>query len=110
MDGLVVFHLKRFWEGRDLWEEIKAGRKTSEWRDATEYWSMRLVGEPMSTLDTFGSRDIELDPLPEEAWFVVGYPKRNLPRLEAKIEKVIYHPNETQFEIQFSNVVAVNKI
>lgn len=76
----------------DLYEEIKAGRKTSEWRDHKVYWDNILIKKP------------------SKAWFVVGYPKNNLlPRLEADIVKIILHEDSHQFEIQFTNVKEVTK-
>jgi hypothetical protein len=90
----VVFRLKRHWliDGKtiNIYEEIKAGRKTSQWRDASDYWLKRLV-----------------PPTPRKAWFTVGYPLNNLPRLEADIIKVIYHANTEQLEIKIGNVKEV---
>ena len=97
---VIIFHLKRFWEGQagsryikdlDLYEEIKAGRKTSEFRDGTEYWKKRL-------LNAAGKR----------AWFVVGYPKGNLPHLEANIIKVVLDLEAEQVEVKFEDVVEVH--
>jgi hypothetical protein len=76
----VIFNLKRFWppdapRNRQvrLYEEIKTGRKTCEYRDDKKYWRRRLLGERC----------------PSKAWFVEGYPKGNLPRLEADITKIV---------------------
>jgi len=93
MSNSVFLHLKRFWtypngETVDLYEEIKSGRKTSEWREPTNYWITRLL----------------LEPQPKHACFVVGYPKNNLPRLEADISLIFYHVFDNQIEIQFENV------
>ena len=89
----IIFHLKRFWPiGNttvDLYEKIKAGKKTTEWRDNTEYWRNRLGID--------GNR-----PRPAKAWFVVGYPRDMLPRLEADIIGV--HIDDDQIGILFNNV------
>jgi len=99
----VVFHLKRFWEGRagsayikglDLYEEIKQGRKTSEWRNTTDYWLNRLFFKK---------------PPPRRAWFVVGYPRGNLPRLEADIIGILLHVGEDQIEVKIANVEEIPK-
>lgn len=93
----------------NLYEEIKAGRKTSEWRDASEYWSRRLCREPVTTFHPppyafFETSDytewLEVD----TAWFTVGFPKNNLPRLEAEITGLILHYNSDKFEIKIANV------
>lgn len=121
---VILFHLKRFWEGQvgsiyikdlDLYEEIKAGRKTSEWRDNTEYWRSRLcsslvIPRPHKVFNiAFEQPDMR-------AWFVVGYPKGNLPRLEATITEVVesvgYSPlgiitDSDQIEVKFKDVVEV---
>lgn len=93
----VLFRLKRFWEGQvgsmyieglDLYEEIKAGRKTSEWRDLTDRWRSILHSTPK----------------PTRAWFVCGYPKGNMPRLEADIVGIVCHLESDQYEIKIANV------
>jgi len=112
---VVLFHLKRFWEGQvgsvyikdlDLYEEIKAGRKTSEWRDNTEYWKKRLhvrrIEFPLLTYLLGGPTGKII-----RAWFVCGYPKGNLPRLEATITEVLEVEDSDQLEIKFKDVVEV---
>ena len=89
----VVFHLKRFWNGRDLREEIKSGKKRIEYRDASIYWLTRLLKNPK----------------PRRAWFVFGYPKNNLPRFEADIISIIPFPFRNQIETHFSNVIEIIK-
>lgn len=93
----VLFSLKRWWppgfpreEQYDLYEAIKEGTKTAEYRDVTPYWTSRLFtkGRPKT-----------------RAWFMVGFPKNCLPRLEADITKILV--DEDQYEIQFENVVEV---
>jgi hypothetical protein len=85
MKDVVIFHLKRVWDGHDLWKEILLGEKTSEWRNASPFW-----------VKYFNRHQ------PRRAWFVVGYPKGNMPRIEADIVE-IGRPNREQFEIKFKN-------
>jgi hypothetical protein len=108
----VIFNLKRHWniDGKvvDLYDEIKSGRKTSEWRNTTNFWCARLI-ERGSISQYFGwaiSHDISHGLKVHKAWFVIGYPKGNLPRLEADIIGLIYHPElkNPQLEIKFANV------
>lgn len=110
--GKVIFRLKRYWtypDGKivDLYNEIKEGRKTSEFRDCTEYWTDRLYKtKTINDLD-------HLTPKVDRAWFIVGYPKGNLPRLEADITNVLTHIDDEgfaeQYEIQFTNVKEVTE-
>lgn len=105
--SVTIFHLKRFWKGDadkeydgtvDLYEEIKSGRKKSEYRDATPYWAKRLLKT---------KRDLK-ESIPNRAWFVVGYPRGNLPRLEADMRDIIVlHVDTGQYEICVENVVEV---
>jgi len=123
----IVFRLKRLWKIKlterpkddvefDLYEAIKAGQKTSEFRDYTNYWEQRLcpgLDEPddpeleFQKLPTLSTIDITKFLKPKIAWFTVGYPKNNLPRLEADIIKLLLHLDSDQFEIQFQNVKEV---
>lgn len=102
----VIFHLARHFPQsssleKTLYQQIKEGLKTSEWRDTTAYWIQRLlIGSDYKfyskkTIDL--SRDLKV----HTAWFVEGYPKGNVPRLEAEIIGLFYHPDSNQFEIQF---------
>lgn len=125
MKDYVIFNLKRMWEinGKtvDLWEEIKSGRKTSEWRFATNRWINKLMGHVDLTYlffpkdlvqeasDNQTAIDLTKHLMVHKAWFVIGYPKNSEPRLEATITKLLYWPycvkdaNEpSQLEIQFS--------
>lgn len=86
----VVFRLKRMWEGRDLWQEILDGKKTVEYRDHTEYWQKRLLNEPKPTF----------------AWFTVGYPKNNIPRIVADITLIRVN-DWKQIETHFTNVIEI---
>jgi len=86
----VWFRLKKMgWGWDNIYEAVKSGEKTSEWRALTPYWEKRL----------------EKTPAPTRALFTLGFPKRNLPRLEADIEAIIRHEDLGQYEIQVINVV-----
>jgi len=90
MSDKVIFRLKRaMGKWTNIYGSIKNGDKTSEWRDATDYWRKRLV------------------PWPKTAWFTHGYPKGNVPRLEADIIEVIYHEDTNQYEIKVENVIEI---
>jgi hypothetical protein len=95
------------WEGRDLWSEILSGRKTSEWRDFSKYWQERLL--LCHDLKALSNRSIDYtkDLKVHRAWFVVAYPKGSLPRLEAEITGLVYHPDTSQLEIKFTNAKEV---
>jgi len=92
--SVILFHLKRFWEGRDLYEEIRTGRKTSEFREDTPYWRKRLIDFILKLPKNEMIR----------AWFVCGYPKGNLPRLEATITEILDIEDSKQLEIKFKDV------
>lgn len=55
----------------------------------SDYWARRLIQRP------------------RRAWFTVGYPKNNLPRLEADITAIVPHKDSQQYEIQIENVIEV---
>jgi len=123
MENIVIFHLKRIWEGKDLWEEIKSKRKTSEWRDLTNYWSQRLMKDhetvflfiPTETIEEAEAKGTSIDLTKylkaTKAWFVIGYPKYCVPRLEADITALLAWPAknsaQSQFEIKIANVQEV---
>lgn len=132
MKDVVIFHLAKYFpprtmkpyhmaDPRTLYEKIKDGSKTSEWRDLSKYWVKRLCVEGKSldgktlvrTADFFIGGDKPQD-LKEflkvhRAWFVESYPKDSLPRLEAEITGLVYHPSDSQLEIKFTNVKEVKK-
>jgi hypothetical protein len=107
MKGIAIFHLKRIWEGRDLYEEIKQGKKTSEFRDMTHYWIKHLCERANWSVDTGEAQDISKFLKVHRAWFVVGYPKGLLPRLEADIIELLCDSLAMQLEIKFANVKEV---
>jgi hypothetical protein len=128
--GKVVFNLKTFMpiDGKNgpnvnLYDEIKAGPKTSEWRDANRHWIQRLTKgfgsyemiamiPPQDELDCDTAIDLTMFLKPKMAWFIRGYPKGSLPRLEARITKLIYWANKNsmhQFEIQFTDVIEITE-
>jgi len=100
----------------DLYKEIKAGRKTGEWRDASDYWLSVLFKKCWEVHDIIHSEtikglnkpvDVTNDLKVKRAWLLVGFPKGNLPRQEADITKAFYYSAGNQFEIQFSNVTEI---
>ena len=107
----VHFVLKRFLPGfeeyGDLYEAIKTGRKTSEYRDATPYWATRLLNEKglrhyNSIVGCFHWTFPSWQLKHTEATFRVGYTKG--PTLHATILNVTWHVREKQFEIRIKNV------
>ena len=96
----------------DLYEEIKSGRKTIEYRDAIPFWSSRLLNVKDKILLTmmlrYSSANLTAYLKHHRAWFVVGYPKGNLPRLEANITKLVLN-DAKQFEVSFTNVKEVTE-
>ena len=105
------FVLKRYLDGfeeyGDLYEAIKSGRKTVEYRDATPHWKTRLLSSKGVALLNSDKRGINLvfreDLLKhDKAVFVVGYTK--YPRLVADISKIVYNYEGDQFEVHISNV------
>jgi len=116
MSDRVIFNLKRLWkiDGKtvNLYNEIKSGRKTSEWRDAKHFMLRRLLTNRLTkeglekVLEVRKTRLQDLTKLLKvhKVWFVVGYPEGTLPRLEADITALFYHPETSQLEIKFTNV------
>jgi hypothetical protein len=118
MTDKVVFHLAKYFpprtmkpqdmcDSRTLYQRIKDGSKTSEYRENVKYWLFRLVSA--ACLDVNGTKPQDLTPYlcVHKAWFVEGYPKNCLPRLEADITKLFYHPLDVFLEICFTNVKEV---
>jgi hypothetical protein len=108
MSDVVIFHLAKHFPpltpirpylhcAETLYEKIRKGDKTSEWRVATPYWLKRLVTK--ADLQIGGTEPQDLTELLKvhKAWFVEGYPKRNLPRLEAEISGLVYYPENKEF-------------
>ena len=107
----VHFVLKRTgWGYTDIYEALKTGEKTSEWRDASPHWILRLFTKRAQS--SVRHRMLRHEgPLmfihPDDhkhktARFVVGYTK--YPRLLADIHNIYYHRDTNQFEIQIKNV------
>lgn len=109
----VVFRLKRFWvvggKTVDLYQEIKEGRKTIEYRKATFYWFKRLVKGVIPFKTLLGKLPVDLTNrlLIRKAWFTVGYPENNLPRLETDITRLVLDPVNKQLQIHIGNVEEV---
>ena len=94
----VVFHLSRslviLGKYVDPYDSIRCGRKTVEYRPNSMFWRLCLI---------------QANPRPSRAWFVVRYPKDNLPRLEADITRIVCRHPTNQIEVHFKNVVEVTK-
>lgn len=129
--GRIIFNLKTLMpiDGQNgpiinLYDEIKAGRKTSEWREVTSHWVSRLIKNPELVENLFSQetreRALKMN-MPLEltkftkvttAWFVRGYPKGNLPRLEANITGLYLWQDKAskgRFQITFENVKEVTE-
>jgi hypothetical protein len=122
MKNTVIFHLSKQYPpltpirpylhcAETLYGQIKNGKKTNEWRDFSKYWQQRLLLRQILKYPSRQPIDCTKDLKVHRAWFVEGYPKDNLPRLEADIVGLIYHPeikwfpaHPQQFEIQVANV------
>lgn len=124
MTDKIIFHLAKHFPpltpirpylhcAESLYDQIKHGKKTREWRNANLYWVLRLFNRSV-----FNRRSNDLSKYLKvhKAWFVEGYPRANLPRLEADIIKVIYHPVvkefpslDAQLEIKIANVKEIRK-
>ena len=114
----VLFVLKRFLpeftEFGDLYQAIKTGKKTSEWRDGSDHWIRRLLTERGRQQLQWAheikerSKPFFLMDFSEYHWkhkqatFVVGYTK--YPRLLADIKAILYNSKINQFEIRLKNV------
>ena len=111
----VVFRLCRFWKDGDklieLYPAIKNREKTSEWRDMTSYWSRILVSPHYRiTPPKEGAvLDLTIALRVRKAWFTVGFPKDNVPRLEADIKGLFAHFDTRQYEIKIENVREVTE-
>lgn len=107
----VHFTLKRKgWGYEDIYEALKTGAKTSEYRDASPFWISRLFTKRAQSsvrhnMNRHKGRILFTHPDDHkhtEARFVVGYTK--YPRLIADIHNIFYLKYSNQFEIQIKNV------
>jgi len=114
------FVLKRSgWGYDDLYEALKTGQKTSEWRDASDFWIRRLLTPPgrqgLQRAHELKnpSKPFFLIDFPDYQWkhrrarFVIGYTKS--PMLVADVKAIVYRSRSDQFEIQIENVVEMNR-
>jgi hypothetical protein len=120
MDARVVFHLAKYVgkpQPETLYEQIKNGTKRSEWREANLYWFTRLCGPdfcpgglpgwfPDGSCPSGKNKPLNISSAlaVNTAWFVQGYPKGTLPRLEALIFQLFFHSSTRQLEITFGLV------
>jgi len=104
------FVLKRTgWGYADIYEALKSGEKTSEWRDATHFWISRLFKKNVQRtierqIEHYEGPRIEFHKTHYKhlkARFVVGYTKS--PMLEADVTAIIFHTDSHQFEVQIEN-------
>ncbi len=118
------FVLKRSgWGYDDIYEALKTGEKTSEWRDGSDHWKSRLLNENgrvnLERAHEMREEGIvqDLKPFfligfPEHQWkhkqarFVVGYTKT--PMLIADVTAIIYYSKSNQFEVKIENVKEVS--
>jgi len=91
----------------NLYDDIKTRRKTSEFRNMIHYWIKRLC--PNAVWDPFAGKPQDLTKYLEvsEAWFVTGYPKGSLPRVETDIRALWCDSYCSQLEIKFDVKVEV---
>ena len=113
---VLARYLPGFEEYGDLYEAIKTGKKTSEYRDATPYWAKRLLNnqglqEYNQILENNKDNHIptcvryrfDLSELKHtEATFRVGYTQG--PTLHATIREIHWKPTEEQFEVCIEDV------
>ncbi len=101
-----------FEEYGDLYEAIKTGKKTVEYRDATEYWAKRLLGY-YGLEDYYATLKFPLGPNTKTTYlgeaikhkkctFRVGYTQG--PTLHATIEKIVWDQDNSQFEVHIKDV------
>jgi len=122
----VSFHfvLKRTgWGYTDIYEALKTGEKTSEWRDGSDHWRRQLLTRnginSLERAEEIERSDIRVPSKPfviafpnyqwkhKRARFVVGRTKT--PMLLADVTAIMYNSKTDQFEIQIENVVEVLK-
>lgn len=124
MSDRVIFHLARYYPPRTmkpsemahpetLYERIRQKKKTVEYREATPYWVNRLCMHSDLVLELAANWDLR-DTRPQDltkllnvhrAWFLTGFPKYSLPRIEAEITRLIYNPaGDGQLEIHFKAI------
>lgn len=124
MSDKIVFVLKKKWliNGKpvNLYEEIKSGRKTVEYRKAGEHWKPRLLKDPKYVTEHLSSFpkviegmswliDVTDQLKSRNAWFMVGFKKRCLPRLEAKISKLFLDLKAGTFHVHIEKGSVVEK-
>ena len=135
----VIFHLRKHFNQEEInlfptsakrlsqesiFSHLLYGYKDTEYRDGTKYWFKRLtkyLDPDQTNFDLFfprwggdkGSKhvaDLTGSLVVHKAWFVEGYPKNNLPRLEAKITGLWYSTMSKKLGIVVSGIVEVKEI
>ena len=97
----IIFHLEKPPTQKDgaitLNLNLNKGFDTAE--EATQYWMKQLCNPiPPDEDNPDLTKYLKVD----HAWFVVGHPPSNQPRLEADITSLLYHPETCQLEIGFA--------
>jgi len=113
MSDKIVFILKKVWLRNgmhvNLYQEIKTGKKTVEYRKVSEHWKSRLLNDVRFPLRVVGTKGALIDLTDKlkarKAWFMVGFKKNCLPRLEARITKLLLDPRAGVFHVHVDNVV-----
>ena len=110
------------WGYDDLYEAIKVGLKTSEFRKGIDHWRKRLLTKPgvlfleaeeraHKLQDESTSYEAFTLTIPDKyikhkrARFVVGYTK--VPMLTSDVTGILYHFDGEQFEVKLANVEEV---
>ena len=105
-----------------LWDEILSGRKTVEFRECNAYWWKRLFTFDFNSLwsktvrtkaqrrktDAYFTH-ASYPFIPMKAFFTIGYPKNNLPRIEAKVEFIVYYYLKNQLGTGIANPFEVTE-
>lgn len=81
----IIFHLKQ-----PFYKAILDGVKDVEYRDRTPYWMRRVKGLKV----------------PFPVWFVSGYPKDNLPRIESEVHLIYVNPYQVEFHFRNTREVS----
>jgi hypothetical protein len=121
MKDYVLFHLAKFaplapvrpyvYCDETLYDQIKSGKKTVEYREVTRPWLRLLCNDAFWRV--YNERILAASPLFKDlteflrvhrARFVYKYPKDSVPRLEADITGLSYDPVYTRLQIHVANV------
>lgn len=106
----LFFHLARDFELsdgtviKDVYGQIKSGEKKVEYRPNSDYWRKRIdkiLRKRKHGMTAGAGSNITIEVgYPFTAWFVTGYPKGSLPRLEVSVSKIV-EPVDRDLSIEF---------